>query len=78
MARYVVIATTKVTGSGYALPDRNLTKGQVLELTAAEVTAIGAGNLRAVTATRDRRRGQPRHARRGVRRVQRDPVGGMP
>ncbi len=50
MARYVVTASTKVTGSGYALPDRNLVKGQVLELTAAEVTAIGAGNLRAVTA----------------------------
>jgi hypothetical protein len=50
MARYVVIASTKVTGSGYALPDRNLVKGQVLELTAAEVTAIGAGNLRAVAA----------------------------
>ncbi len=48
MARYVVVASTKVTGSGYALPDRNLVKGQVLELTAAEVTAIGAGNLRAV------------------------------
>jgi hypothetical protein len=50
MARYVVIASTKVTGSGYALPDRNLVKGQVLELSAAEVTAIGAGNLRAVQA----------------------------
>lgn len=51
MARYTVIANTKVTGSGYNLPDRNLIKGQVLELTAAEVAAIGAGNLRALSAT---------------------------
>lgn len=50
MARYTVIASTKVTGSGYALPDRNLVKGQVLELNAAEVAAIGAGNLRALSA----------------------------
>ena len=51
MARYVVIATTTVAASGYAQPARTVTKGQVLELSAAEVTAIGAGNLRAVTTT---------------------------
>ncbi len=51
MTRYVVEIPVTVTGSGYAAPPRPLTKGQVVDLSAAEVTAIGAGNLRAVTAT---------------------------
>lgn len=50
MARYVVTAPVTVAGSGYSQPARVLTKGQVVELSAAEVTAIGLGNLRAVAA----------------------------
>jgi hypothetical protein len=50
MARYVVTQTTTVAGSGYSQPARTVTKGQVLDLSAAEVTAIGGGNLRAVSA----------------------------
>jgi hypothetical protein len=49
--RYVVTTATTVTGSGYAMPDRKLFKGQVVELSASEVTAIGGGNLRAVNAS---------------------------
>ena len=52
MARYVVVTPVTVAGSGYAQPAGSLVKGQVLELSPAEVTAIGARNLRAVsTAT---------------------------
>lgn len=51
MTRYVVAVTTTVAGSGYAQPARTVAKGQVLDLSAAEVTAIGSGNLRAVTAS---------------------------
>lgn len=50
MARYVVTATTTVAGSGYGQPARTVRKGDVLELSASEVTAISASNLRAVTA----------------------------
>lgn len=51
MTRYVVTATTTVAGSGYAQPARTVTKGQVLELSASEVSAIGAGSLRATTTS---------------------------
>lgn len=53
MARYVVEIPVTVTAGAnpYLAPARVLLKGQVLELSAAEVTAIGAGNLRAVAAT---------------------------
>lgn len=51
MARYVVVTTTTVAGSGYTAPARTITKSQVLELSASEVSAIGAGNLRAVTTS---------------------------
>lgn len=51
MSRYVVIAPVVVTPVSYALPGRTHKKGDVIELSAAEVTAIGAGNLRAVSAT---------------------------
>ena len=51
MARYVVTATTTVAGSGYTAPARTVAKGQVLELSASEVSAIGGGNLRAVSAS---------------------------
>ena len=51
MTRYVVVAPVTVAGSGYLAPPRPLVKGQVVDLSAAEVTAIGAGNLRAATTT---------------------------
>ena len=51
MTRYVVVTTTTVAGSGYTAPARTVARGQVLELSASEVTAIGAGNLRAVTSS---------------------------
>lgn len=51
MARYVVIAPVVITPTSYALPGRTHKKGDVIELSAAEVTAIGAGNLRAVSTT---------------------------
>jgi hypothetical protein len=50
MTRYVVTTPVTVAGSGYGQPARVLAKGQVLDLSAAEVTAISSGNLRAVTA----------------------------
>lgn len=49
MTRYVVIAPVTVAGSGYAQPPRTVQAKQVLDLSAAEVSAIGAGNLRAVS-----------------------------
>lgn len=51
MTRYVVTAATTVAGSGYNAPPRVLHKGESVELSAAEVTAVGAGNLRAVSTT---------------------------
>lgn len=51
MARYVVVTTTTVAGSGYLAPARTVSKAQVLELSASEVTAIGGGNLRAVSSS---------------------------
>ena len=50
MARYAVIANTvTVPWVSYASPGRTHKRGHVLELSAAEVTAIGAGNLRALS-----------------------------
>jgi hypothetical protein len=51
VTRYVVVTPVTVAASGYAQPARPLTKNQVVDLSAAEVTAIGAGNLRAVAST---------------------------
>ncbi len=51
MSRYVVTITTTVAASGYTSPGYTVGKGQVLELTAAQVTAIGSSNLRAVTSS---------------------------
>jgi hypothetical protein len=51
MPRYVVTTTTTVAGSGYNQPPRTVVTRQVVELNAAEVTAVGAGNLRAVSAS---------------------------
>jgi|HubBroStandDraft_1064217.scaffolds.fasta_scaffold2655140_1 hypothetical protein len=49
MTRYVVTTTTTVAASGYAQPARTLNRGQVVELSAAEVVQVGSGNLRTVT-----------------------------
>ena len=51
MARYVLTVPVTIPASGYTQPARVLPKGTVVELSAAEVTAVGAGNLRTVTAT---------------------------
>jgi hypothetical protein len=50
MARYVLTAPVTVAGSGYSSPARVLPKGAVVELSAAEVTTVGGGNLRSTTA----------------------------
>ena len=46
MARYVVTTPVVIPFACYGSPGRMLRKGDVVELNAAEVTAIGAGNLR--------------------------------
>lgn len=51
MARYVLTAPVTVAGSGYSQPTRVLPKGAVVELSASEVTAVGGGNLRTVSAS---------------------------
>jgi len=51
VSHYVVIAPVLITPVSYALPGRTHKKGDVVELSASEVTAIGAGNLRAVSTT---------------------------
>jgi hypothetical protein len=51
MARYVVVTTTTVAGSGYTSPARTVRQHEVLELSTSEVSAIGSGNLRAVTSS---------------------------
>lgn len=52
MARYILVTAAQVAFANYLNPGRQHFKGQTVELSAAEVTAIGAGNLRAVsTAT---------------------------
>jgi hypothetical protein len=56
MARYVIVTPVTVAGSGYAQPPRVLRKGDVVELTATEVTAIGGGNMRSAQAARAVRR----------------------
>ncbi len=48
MARYVVIVQVNIAATDYQHPARVHFVKQVVELSAAEVTAIGAGNLRAV------------------------------
>lgn len=51
MARYIVTTAAQIAFLNYTNPGRSHFKGQVVELSAAEVTALGAGNLRAVTTT---------------------------
>lgn len=50
MARQILLADVIVSGSGYVNPTRTYKKGQTVELSAAEITAIGAGNLRVPVA----------------------------
>jgi hypothetical protein len=50
MARKVLTSDVTIAASGYTQPERKLKKGQVVELSAAEITAIGAGNLRDTVA----------------------------
>jgi hypothetical protein len=49
MARYIVTAPVTIAATDYQHPARIILVKQVVELSAAEVTAIGAGNLRAIT-----------------------------
>lgn len=48
MARFVLTMAVTVPAGG-GLPARVLHKGDVVELSASEVTTIGAGNLRSPT-----------------------------
>jgi hypothetical protein len=47
----VVTTAVTVAASGYAQPARTLTRGQVVELSAAEVTAVGSSNLRTISTS---------------------------
>lgn len=53
MARYVVTAPFVIPAVSYSQPERRHKKGDVVELSASEVTAINGvgGTLRTVTAT---------------------------
>jgi hypothetical protein len=48
MSRQVLTADVTIAATDYQHPARILKKGHVVELSAAEITAIGAGNLRAI------------------------------
>jgi hypothetical protein len=50
VARFIATKAVLIAFASYASPGRALKIGDVVELSAAEVTAIGAGNLRSVTA----------------------------
>lgn len=52
MTRYVITVPVTIPASGYGQPARVLPKGTVVDLSPAEVTTIGAGNMR-VTLPRD-------------------------
>lgn len=52
MSRQVLTAPVTISATDYQHPARVLRKGDVVELSAAEITAIGAGNVR-VTTFRD-------------------------
>ena len=52
MSRQILTADVTLAATDYQHPARVLKKGQTVELSAAEITAIGAGNMR-VTAPRD-------------------------
>lgn len=50
MSRQVLTKPVVIPASGYGQPERKHKAGDVVELSAAEITAIGAGNMRVVTA----------------------------
>lgn len=50
MARFVITTPVVIPATDYNHPERRHKKGDVVELSAAEVAAIGAGNMRAATA----------------------------
>lgn len=50
MARYILTSDVLIAAVSYTQPERRLKKGQAVELSASEVTAIGSGNLRATVA----------------------------
>lgn len=52
MSRQILTADVLIPATDYNHPERRLKKGQAVELSAAEITAVGAGNLRA-TLPRD-------------------------
>lgn len=52
MARQIITKAVTIAATDYAHPARVLKPGDVVELTAGEVTALGAGNMRA-TSFRD-------------------------
>jgi hypothetical protein len=59
MAKYILTTAAQVAFVNYLSPGRQHFKGQTVDLSAAEVTAIGAGNLRAVsTATQHDQQGE--------------------
>jgi hypothetical protein len=49
MARYVLTSAVTLPFVSYLSPARTMKKGDVVDLSPAEVTAIGAGNMRAAT-----------------------------
>lgn len=51
MTRYVVTTPVTTANGGYTAPAQTFTRGQVVEMSSAEVTAVGAGNLRAASTS---------------------------
>lgn len=49
MAKFILTTAAQVAFANYFQPGRAHWKGQVVDLSAAEVTALGAGNMRAVS-----------------------------
>jgi hypothetical protein len=49
MTRFVLTKPVTLAATDYQHPERRHKAGDVVELSAAEVTAIGGGNLRTVT-----------------------------
>jgi len=49
MSRQVLTQDVTIAATDYQHPERKLKKGQVVELSAAEITAVGGGNLRTTT-----------------------------
>lgn len=54
MTRQVITADVTIAGSGYAAPAKTLKKGQVVELSSTELSAVtGAGGTARTTTARD-------------------------